>query len=77
VLASALFLILLVALIFGVYAVIWWIYKDAQANIDAGTPIVLELGAFRVETPRAWATGCLIFFYFMIPLYLVARNRQL
>jgi hypothetical protein len=60
--ASVLFLILLLLLIFGIYAGVWWIYHDAQANIVAGTPVVLQIGGFRLESPKWWAIGCLIRF---------------
>jgi hypothetical protein len=74
--ASVVGMIAIPALIFGVYGAVWWIYRDAQANVEAGTPVTLAIGSFRVETPRAWALGCLIFFYAMIPLYMAARKRE-
>jgi hypothetical protein len=74
--ASVVGMIVISAIILGVYGVVWWIYRDAQANADAGTPVTLAVGSFRVETPRAWALGCLLFFYLMIPLYMAARKRE-
>ena len=51
-----------------------WVYRDARANVDAGTPIVLEIGGFRIETAQAWAAGVLVLVVLFLPLYLAARN---
>jgi hypothetical protein len=51
-----------------------WVRRDAQANQDAGTPVVFQAGAFRIDTPRVWAVSCLLLFVVFIPLYLAARN---
>jgi hypothetical protein len=53
-----------------------WVYRDAQAQVDAGTPVVLQIGSFRVDTPQAWAAGCLVLFILLFPLYLAARDTS-
>ncbi len=64
------------ALILAVYWMMWWIYRDAQANVRAGTPVMLQFGRFRIETPIAWFFGCWLVPYILIPLYMSARKRQ-
>ena len=54
-----------------------WVYRDAQAHVTAGAPVTLVVGAFRLDTPEAWAIGCVILFVVFVPLYLTARNRDL
>lgn len=53
-----------------------WVYSDARALEGAGTPVVLEIGSFRVDTPQAWAAGCLVLAVVFIPLYLSARTTS-
>lgn len=54
-----------------------WIYRDAKANLQAGRPVVAQIGGLRIETPEAWAASCVVLFVIFIPLYLVARNAAL
>lgn len=51
-----------------------WVYRDARANAAAGTPVYLQIGTLRIDTPEAWAISCAAFFVVFLPLYLVARN---
>jgi hypothetical protein len=51
-----------------------WVYRDAKANEDAGTPVLFRAGNLRVDTPETWAIGCLVLFCVFLPLYLTARN---
>jgi hypothetical protein len=53
-----------------------WVYVDAQAHAERGTPVVFSSGNFRVNTPGAWALGCLILWIFFVPLYLASRDHQ-
>lgn len=55
-------------------AVCTWVYRDAAANAAAGTPVYLEIGTLRIDTPQAWAVSCAAFFVVFLPLYLAARN---
>jgi hypothetical protein len=52
-----------------------WVYFDAKSFADREMPVVLTLGAFRLESPVAWAIGCLLLWIVFCPLYLVARGR--
>jgi hypothetical protein len=54
-----------------------WVYRDAAANAEAGTPVTLVFGTSRIDTPEAWTIGCVVLFVVFLPLYLVARNGQL
>jgi hypothetical protein len=58
----------------ALFAACAWVYSDAHTLVDAGTPVVLEAGSFRIDTPQAWAGGCLVFFVVFFPLYLTARD---
>lgn len=53
-----------------------WVYRDARDHVAAGTPVVLEIGSFRVDTPQTWAACCLVLFVLFLPLYLAARNTS-
>jgi hypothetical protein len=53
-----------------------WVHRDAAANRDAGTPVVLQVGNLRIESPEAWTVGCLVVFVVFVPLYLAARNAS-
>jgi hypothetical protein len=37
-----------------------WVYFDAAALEQRGTPVVFSYGAFVVDTPRTWAVCCLV-----------------
>jgi hypothetical protein len=51
-----------------------WVYRDASAHAAAGTPVHVQLGTLRIDTPEAWAVGCAVFSVVVLPLYLAARN---
>ena len=53
-----------------------WVHRDATANADAGTPVVLRVGDVRIDTPESWTIGCLLLFVVFLPLYLAARNTS-
>jgi hypothetical protein len=50
-----------------------WVYVDAQVHAERGTPVVFATGNFRVDTPAAWAAGCLVLWAVFFPLYLTRR----
>lgn len=51
-----------------------WVYVDAKAHAERGTPVVFSTPAFKVDTPAAWALGCLILSILFLPLYLASRG---
>ena len=64
------FLVLLIIL-----ATDLWVYVDAKAQSERGTPVFLEFGAFRIETPTGWLFGCVFLWIVFFPLYVTARGR--
>jgi hypothetical protein len=50
-----------------------WVYVDARAQEQRGTPVVFSLGAFVVDTPGTWFACCVVLFVIFVPLYLVGR----
>jgi hypothetical protein len=52
-----------------------WIYEDAKAQHDQGTPVVLRWGAFRLDTPVGWLAACLVVWIVFVPLYLIGRRN--
>jgi len=51
-----------------------WVYTDAKAQRDHGTPVIFALGSFKVDTPAAWFVGCLILWIVFFPLYIIGRG---
>jgi hypothetical protein len=49
------------------------VYLDAKRCADEGSPVVLRVGTFVVETPLAWFVGCLVLWIVFFPLYLISR----
>ena len=56
---------------------VWWVCQDATTHALAGEPVVFWSGAFRLETPSAWAAVCLVLWVFFFPLYLRAPQRTI
>jgi hypothetical protein len=52
-----------------------WIYADATAHSQRGTPVVVSVGSFTVGTPAAWFVVCLFLSILFVPLYFAYRNR--
>jgi hypothetical protein len=50
-----------------------WVYVDARAQEQRGTPVVFSLGSFVVDTPGTWFACCIVLFIIFVPLYLVGR----
>lgn len=70
---SATYLLALVPLLAWLGACLW-VYRDAKANVAAGTPIYLQIGTLRIDTPEAWAMACAALLFVFMPLYLAARR---
>ena len=68
-------LVPIVALCF-VVATSLWVYQDAKAYSERGTPIVLSTDSFSVGTPDAWFFACLFLWILFFPLYMMGRDRQ-
>lgn len=62
-----------VLVILAILAIDLWVYADAKRCADEGTPVVLRLGAFVVQTPAMWFVGCLVLWIVFFPLYVVSR----
>lgn len=42
-----------------VVAIDIWVYADARAQSERGTPVVFSTDFLTVDTPAAWFVGCL------------------
>lgn len=51
-----------------------WVYTDAKASADRGSPIVSAVGSVELNTPRAWFFSCLVMWETFFPLYLDSRG---
>jgi len=51
-----------------------WVYVDAQLHAERGRPVTFTRGDFTVNTPAAWALGCLVLSVLFLPLYLARRS---
>lgn len=60
----------------GLLAVDRWVYVDAQVHTERGSPVVFSNGSFRVDSPGAWALGCLLLWIIFFPLYLTSRDHR-
>ncbi len=56
-----------------VLAVDLWVYADAKAHEERGTPVVFSSGFLNVDTPAAWFVGCLLLWILFFPLYIDRR----
>jgi hypothetical protein len=54
-------------------AVDLWVYFDARRHEAVGKPVILRAGSLTIETPAAWAAGCLILWIVLFPLYVTSR----
>jgi hypothetical protein len=52
-----------------------WVYADAKAHDERGTPVVASIGSLVVDTPAAWFFGCLLLWVLFFPLYIARRNQ--
>lgn len=51
-----------------------WVYADAKAHRERGTPVVFSTGSLNVDTPTAWFLGCLLLWILFFPLYITRRG---
>ena len=51
-----------------------WVFQDATAHAEHGERVEAVIGSLRVDSPNAWAVGCLVLWVFFFPLYLRARS---
>src|SRR5262249_36174683 len=68
-------LVLAVVLLFFLVGTDAWVYRDAARQRDAGEPVVLVVGALRIETPEEWLIACLLLWIVAFPLYLTGRRN--
>jgi hypothetical protein len=52
-----------------------WVYADAKAHKERGTPVVFSAGYLNVDTPVAWFLCCLVLWILFFPLYITRRNQ--
>ena len=52
-----------------------WVYGDAKARWERGTPVVFSTSFFEVDTPAAWFFGCLLLWIVFFPLYITRRDQ--
>jgi hypothetical protein len=69
---SALVPVLAVALLVPIAS---WVYADAKALRDRGTPAVLTTDFLVVDTPEMWSVLCFIAGYIFLPIYLAIRRQ--
>jgi hypothetical protein len=67
-------LVPILALLF-VLATDLWVYADAKAHDERGTPVVFSTGSFRVDTPAGWFFCCLLVWILFFPLYITRRGQ--
>jgi hypothetical protein len=69
-------LLIPVAALVLVLATDLWVYADATSQAGRGTPVVLSIGGFTLETPVVWFIACLILWVIFFPLYVVGRTNS-
>jgi hypothetical protein len=52
-----------------------WVYADARAHSERGTPVVLSTDFLTADTPAAWFFGCLLLSIVFLPLYIMTRGQ--
>ncbi len=53
-----------------------WVYMDATAQENRGTPVIFSFGSFVVETPAAWFLASLVMWIVFFPIYLAGRRHH-
>jgi hypothetical protein len=64
----------LMMLVIGVLAAAGWVYRDARAHHERGTPIVYSHGTLRIATPAGWFVACVLLCELFVPAYLDNRR---
>jgi hypothetical protein len=67
-------LVVLVPIVLVIGADIW-VYVDARSHQGSGREPGVRIGSLQVESPEAWALGCLVLFVIVFPMYLIARRE--
>jgi hypothetical protein len=67
-------LLLVLVVLACVVAVASWVYLDARAHVQNGTPIVFSQGNLHIGTPAGWFLACAVLFELFIPVYLDSRR---
>lgn len=67
-------LVVLVPLVLVIGADLW-VYSDARSRQGTGREPGVRIGSLQLNTPEAWAIGCLVLFVIVFPIYLVARRE--
>jgi len=65
-----------IAVLVFIVATSVWVYSDAKAHWERGTPVVFSTDSFRVDTPDAWFLGCVLLWILFFPLYVTRRDQQ-
>ncbi len=65
-----------ILVLLAVLAIDLWVFADAKAHWERGTPVVFSIGSFGVDTPVAWFLGCLVLWIVFFPLYISSRNTS-
>jgi cytochrome c oxidase assembly factor CtaG len=52
-----------------------WVYADATANRERGTPVVFSFGNLKLGTPTAWFLACLLLWIVFFPAYIATRRQ--
>ena len=58
-----------------VLAIDLWVYADAKARWERGSPVVFSTSFFEVDSPAAWFFGCLLLWIVFFPLYMARRDQ--
>jgi hypothetical protein len=64
-----------ILLLLVVIATDLWVYADAKALSERGTPVVLSTDFLHVDTPVVWFFACLLVWIAFFPLYVTRRNQ--
>jgi hypothetical protein len=70
----AMVLFLTMVLVSGVLTAAGWVYRDARAHHQRGTPIACSFGTLRIATPAAWFVACVLLCELFLPAYLDNRR---
>lgn len=54
-----------------------WVYADATANRERGTPFVFSFGGVKLDRPTAWFLGWLLLWIVFFPAYITTRRHAL
>jgi hypothetical protein len=52
-----------------------WVYADAAAHLERGTPIAFSFGGLELDTPTAWFLACLLLWIVFFPAYITTQRQ--